>query len=251
MSPGDEGRESILLMLNQASVRCEKRGIPACSRFFPAEDRDLALSCARRLSLEVDLSGGWNDADRVQACFFPPGEIPAFTGVWMEIQWNARFDSPAHRDLLGSLMGLGTDRSYYGDLLMYPDHACLYTLPEMAGRLPLEWTQAGHVPLAVSPLSHPWVDPPDSGREKHVTVPSLRLDAVLSEGLGESRGKMSEMIAAGLVRVNHHAELRPDRILKVSDLISIHGHGRVRILSLSDPNRRGRIPLELKLYLHR
>ena len=62
-------------------------------------------------------------------------------------------------------------------------------------------------------------------------------------------GELTERIRRGDVSVNHREEERIDRQLAERDLLSIRGKGRVRIRAVSEPNRKGRLPVELELFL--
>ena len=144
-----------------------------------------------------------------------------FTAVWVEIRWAAKFAHVEHRDLLGSLMALGMDRAFFGDLIALEDHAYLLALPEVADRLPVEWDKAGNVPIKVKVLVEaPYIEPP-KGESLRDTVASLRLDCILSAGMKTSRSRAAEIIRTGAVAVDHTPEERTDRMLTAGQLLSI------------------------------
>lgn len=240
--------DQLTLRLRQQAERADRLDMAVTGRFLTGEERGRAVHEARQCGVEVAFDGGWPDAERVQACFYPAWAEPVFTGVWMEIRWPVRFARCEHRDLLGSLMGLGMDRAYFGDLIAREDGAWLFTLPEIARRLPFEWQKAGSVPLTVRELTEaPLIEPP-RGEHMRETVSSLRLDAVLAGGMRLSRAKAAEMIRQGLVAVDHAVEERIDRMLQEGSLLSIRGFGRIRLLTVGEPTRKDRLPIELKLF---
>lgn len=244
---GDESQQ-LRLRLRQEASRADKlyRSVPG--RFVAGEERAMAVHEARECGVQAAFDGGWEDAERVQVCFHPMDEEPMFTGVWVEITWNARFARVEHRDLLGSLMGLGMDRSYMGDLIAQEDRAWLYVLPELAARLPMEWTQAGRASIRVSVLDGtPAIRRPE-GQQLRDTVPSTRLDAVLASGMKLSRSRAAEIIREGAVSVDHQPEERTDRQLAEGQLISIRGFGRVRVLEVGEPTRKDRLPVTLEIF---
>lgn len=156
-----DGQEQLSLRLHQAAQRCARLDAPVPARFLSGAERSLALHAAKEAGVAVAFDGGWPDAQRVQPCFHPAGEAPAFTAVWMEARWNARFAQVDHRALLGSLMALGMDRAFFGDIIALEDHAFLFVLPEMAARLPMEWNQAGRASLSLRLLPQaPEIQPP-------------------------------------------------------------------------------------------
>ena len=217
-------------------------------RFLTGEERALAVHEARAAGVAVSFEGGWPDAERWQVCFHPAWAEAEFSQVWMEIRWAARFAQVKHSDLLGSLMALGMDRSFFGDLIALEDRAYLCALPEAANRLPMEWDKAGNVPLKVVQLEEAPAFEPPHGEEMRDTVASLRLDCVLSSGLRTSRAKAADMIRAGLVAVDHMPEERVDHLLSQGQLLSVRGFGRIRLIAVGDKTRKDRLPVTLEVF---
>ena len=188
----EESQEKLRLRLESGAKAAQKRDIPVPGRFISKEVFSQAVHIARQYDVSVSLFGGYPEAERGQLCFHPAGDEPLFTGTWIEVRWNARFASLTHPELLGSLMGLGIDRSYFGDLIAGETNAYLYTLPEMAQQLAVEWTQAGKVPIEVHLLPEPPVLSLPKGVMEEFSTASLRLDALLSGGLHVSRARAAE-----------------------------------------------------------
>lgn len=240
--------EQLDLRLRQWAVKADKISRAVPGRFLTGEERSRAVHTARQNDVTASFDGGWEQAERVQVCFHPAWEEPEFTLCWMEIRWNAKFSRCDHRDLLGSLMALGMDRAYFGDLIALEDRAYLCTLPEMASRLPYEWDKAGNTPITVTQLDEaPEIQSPE-GQFLRDTVPSLRLDAVLAAGLKCSRNHAAEVIRAGNVSVDHSVEERTDRALTAGQLLSIRGFGRIRLKEVGEPTRKDRLPVVLEIF---
>ena len=240
--------EQLRLRLRQAAERAAKQDRPVADRFVTGEERTWAVHEARQAGVEAAFEGGWADAERVQVCFFPAGDEPAFTAVWLEIQWPSKFVRCDHRDLLGSLMALGMDRSFFGDLIAMEDRAYLLVTPEMARRLPDEWLKAGSAPLTIRALEEPPRIEAPKGAALRDTVPSLRLDAVLASGMKTSRARAAEMIREGAVAVEHRQETRTDRMLVEGQLLSIRGFGRIRLREVGQETRKERLPILLEIF---
>lgn len=238
----------LALRLRQGAARADKLDLPVPGRFLSGEERALAVHMARETGVEAAFDGGWPDAERVQVCFHPAWVEPTFTAAWVEIRWAAKFARVDHRDLLGSLMALGVDRSYFGDLIALEDRAYLCALPETAARLPMEWTEAGHTAIKVTLMEEAPVFAPPKGEEMRDTVASLRLDSILASGMKTSRARAAEIIRAGLVAVDHAAEERVDRQLSAGQLLSVRGFGRIRLLSVGDRTRKDRLPVQLEIF---
>ena len=240
--------DQLALRLRQNAERADRMDMPVPGRFVTGEERSLAVHAAREACVAVSFDGGWSGAERVQVCFHPAWAEAAFTAVWLEIRWAAKFAHVEHRDLLGSLMGLGMDRSFFGDLIALEDRAYLLALPEVAVRLPMEWDKAGNVPVKVTVLAEPPAIEPPRGELLRDTVASLRLDCVLSAGMKTSRSRAAEIIRMGAVAVDHMPEERTDRVLEAGQLLSIRGFGRIRLLEAGSPTRKDRLPVILEIF---
>lgn len=236
------------LRLRQGAERADRLDMPVSGRFLTGEERSLAVHMAREAGVLAAFDGGFADAERVQVCFHPAWAEAEFTGVWLAIRWAAKFARVGHSDLLGSLMALGMDRSFFGDLIALEDRAYLLCLPEVANRLPMEWDKAGNVPIKVRVLEEaPTIEPPQ-GDFLRDTVASLRLDCILSAGMKTSRGRAAEIIRTGAVSVDHMPEERTDRVLTAGQLLSIRGFGRIRLTEVGSPTRKDRLPVTLEIF---
>lgn len=243
-----KGSEQLALRLRQNAERADRMDIPVPGRFVTGEERAMAVHAAREAWVAVSFDGGWPDAERVQVCFHPAWAEAEFTAVWVEIRWAAKFAHVEHRDLLGSLMGLGMDRAFFGDLIALEDRAYLLALPEVGARLPMEWDKAGSVPIRVTLLEESPVIAPPKGDMLRDTVASLRLDCVLSSGMRTSRSRAAEIIRAGAVAVDHMPEERTDRLLEAGQLLSIRGFGRIRLKEVGERTRKDRLPVILEIF---
>ncbi len=246
----EENKAALLTRLEGNARSCSRTGRPVTGRFIPRENVSDAVHFARLEGIEASAYGGYEDAERVQICFHPDSAPPCFTAVWMEIIWNPRFAHITHPSLLGSLMGLGIDRSYFGDLIAAQDKAHLFCLPEIACRLPSEWTSAGKDTIHVSPAGEaPELSLPE-GETFQTTVASLRLDSLLCAGMNCSRSHAQAMIREGAVMVNHQGLVRVDHEMHEGDLISVRGHGRIRFREIRGTTRKDRISILLERFLH-
>lgn len=238
----------LTLRLRQNAERADRLDTAAPGRFVTGVERSLALHAAKEAQVAASFDGGWPDAERVQVCFHPFWAEAEFTAEWVEIRWAAKFAHVEHRDLLGSLMALGMDRSYFGDLIALEDRAYLYCLPEVAARLPVEWDKAGNVPIKVQLLADAPVIEPPKGEILRDTVASLRLDCVLASGMKTSRSRAAEIIRMGSVSVDHMPEERTDRVLTSGQLLSIRSFGRIRLTEVGNPTRKDRLPISLEIF---
>ena len=238
----------------ELALRAVHTGAPQFTRFLEPSALDEVRRAAGAAEAKCALFGGYPDAERAMAAFYT-GEPPAPADYPMRtvrIDWNAKFASPAHRDLLGAVMGLGIERDAVGDIAMgiWRDRPCawLFVTEEMAGYIAANLESAGRAAVKVEIADElPEIAPPE-GRELRVTVQQPRLDAVLAAGCSLSRAQAQKLVLAGLVKLNHVPNLHTDAQVSAGDLISARGYGRLRVDGEPGQSRRGRQVLVLFKY---
>ena len=166
----------------------------------------------------------------------------------LRVDWNARYGSIGHRDILGALMGLGIERETLGDIAMLKEGALLFVHEDMADYVAANLESCGRVKVRVSPCGEEVAPPEPEGTLLYRTVPSQRLDAVLAATCDLSRQKAQEMIRAELVKVDHAVETRADARLEAGSLVSARGLGRFRVQEVAGLTRKGRVGLRLFVY---
>ena len=240
--------------LNELALRAKHTGRACFTRFLEPSALPAVNAAAAHAGVEVALWGGYDGAERCMAAFYD--EDPPGAGEWpmaaLRLQWNGRFANPGHRDLLGAVMSLGIERETTGDIAMgtYRDAPCayLFALAEVADYIAANLDSAGRASLKVTLAAQtPQLSPPE-GESLRLTVQQQRLDAVLAAACRLSRSEAQRLIAAGLVKLNHVPQLRPDARLNEGDLISARGYGRVRVTAFQGESRRGRQVVQVFRY---
>ena len=240
--------------LNELALRAQHTGRVCATRFLEPSTLAAVNAAASRAGVKVALWGGYEGAERCVAAFYAgdPPEAGDWPVVALRLQWNAKFANPGHRDLLGAMMGLGIEREMTGDIAMgtYRDAPCayLFALEEVADYIAANLDNAGRASLKVSVATEtPQLIPPE-GESLRLTVQQQRLDAVLAAACRLSRSEAQRLSAAGLVKLNHVPQLRPDARLSEGDLISARGYGRVKVTAFQGESRRGRQVVQVFRY---
>ena len=189
--------------------------------------------------------GGYEDAER-QMAGFCADEIRSdqFPMNALMVSWPKQA-APAHRDLLGSVMGLGIQRHMLGDIVLLKECAYLFVQSTMAQHVADSWLSAGKTQLRVALAGELPMLECAAGTEKRDTVASLRLDALVASGFDQSRTKAADWISAGKVKLCHIQSLRSDARVECGDVISVRGMGRLQLTMVGNPTRKGRLPITL------
>lgn len=245
----DEDERLLLAQLWDRLETCRERCYLTATRFLDLHERALAEDAVRLLgaSNECVFYGGYEDAERVCAIFFPD-YLTAEDAVSTENSpicllraAKSPADTLAHRDYLGALMGLQIERAMIGDILVHETGADIFVMREMADFVRLHFDRAGRrrITLAEAPV--------ESLRraaaeeiEGDGSVASLRLDSVAALVFGLSRAEAQTRIEKGTVFLNNRACLKPDREIGEGDKLTVRGLGRARVVSLGGVSRKGR-----------
>ena len=195
--------------------------------------------------LLVQSYGGYEGAERIRIAFVDShfqgtvdmGIIP------LKVSWDPRFRLLNHRDVLGSLMGLGIDRSKFGDIIMGQGGAQILVDSAVSDFVVQNFTKIAMVAVSVTPMEL------DEIKEVRTTVASLRLDAVASSGFSVSRTKLVSAVNAGLLQVNWQPAKGPSQEVKEGDIISMRGRGRMKVEAITGTSRKGRIGVYLKRFM--
>ena len=93
------------------------------------------------------------------------------------------------------------------------------------------------------------IDYIDLIRQIRDTVPSLRLDGIVSSGFSISRGKAAEYISAGKCELNYAPCVKGDKQTAESDVITVRGLGKIRLDAVGGNTKNGRICVEITRFL--
>lgn len=155
------------------------------------------------------------------------------------------FEKLSHRSFMGSLLGLGIERSVIGDIVMTEDAgAIVFCDGAISEFLLSHWQKAGRDKIKLSrvEISHDFA-PKRMYAPIGDTVASPRLDCVVGALCSLSREKARAAVESGLVDLDYECEERADKEIKAPCLISVRGYGKYRVLSLEDRTKKGRYRL--------
>lgn len=204
--------------------------------------------------IQLKLNGGSEQAERVRAILAPAYytlEQSDFELAVVKLtSTDQRFTQLKHPDVLGSILGLGVRRDKLGDIHLHDAYCHCVTSIEIAEFIHLHLQQVHRVQIVteIIPLAD-LIAKPDEFTEMEYTVASMRLDAVLSEAARQSRAKTLQPIRTGACKVNWKVEQNPAIEVGAGDVISLKGFGRIRILAVDGPTRKGRMRVKAGKYL--
>jgi len=232
--------------------RSAAQGIVTHTNFLtPAEQ--YTLKTIPHLSSSLYSSGGGADCERQAAFFLPEYLSPADfdpQDYLTAFHVLCRFAQPVHRDILGSLLGLGIARWSLGDIYTQGEKAWFFCLSTVADHIARELTHVGRGGAKVTEIPLVHVPMPERQRELvSFTASSLRLDVLLAGTFRLSRDKAAEAIATGLVSLNYAICQKPATLLAPGDVFSLRGHGKAHLAELGGKSRKDRTFVTVEKYL--
>lgn len=228
-----------------------EKGLTRFTRFLDPAQALQAQTIAREYGACFASFGGFPDAERCVGCFYPAGETPQeseYPLVCMKSTYASKFVTLTHRDILGAFMSLGLTRSCVGDIIIDNEDVYLFALSANADFIAAALTSAGRASLSFSVQEGLPEMPEPKGTFFHAVVSSLRLDAVAAAAYHLSRSEAADAIHAGLVKLSHIPCERVDASVAEGALLSMKGHGRVRLAQVEGLTRKQRIGITLFRY---
>lgn len=153
-----------------------------------------------------------------------------------------------HRDLLGSIMNLGVERSKIGDILIGEDCAYLFCEKSMAPYFMENLEKVRHTLVKISVVSCDEITVQQNLVEKEGIITSNRLDAVIACVHKLSRSQALELLRQEKVFVNGKTIQNPTYSCRKDDIVSVRGFGRFIYQSDYGATNKGRLKIKYQLY---
>lgn len=240
-----DSEEKIFCARMKDLAHSAEKGKICFSDFLTPAERSWLL-CMKELSgvCRVEFIGGYDDAERVRAKFYPIDFDYETDNPVQMLKITCRMGGLTHRDVLGSVLGLGITRGKIGDILI-SDKICFVICDTgIADYIVSNLERVGRLGVKVELCDE--IEIPAYEKDIFsVSVASLRLDAIVAEGFSLSRSKASEMIREGLCFVNWISTESPSQSIKVGDVITLRGKGRITFSGIGGQSRKGKTFIEL------
>lgn len=218
--------------------------------FYNPYERKLARSILNRFS-EIDYCelGGLKESERKVFLIYPDyyqwreEDIP-IRGL-MIYDYVGKY---SHRDFLGSVLSLGINREKVGDILIHENYTQVVIKNEISDFVMISLDKISKENIKVKEI--PLIDIKKGNVEYKdicVTVPSLRLDAIISSCWNLSRQYSQKLIKSDKVKVNWEPIDKASKEVSKGDLISTRGYGRFILYSIDGISRKGRIKIMIRL----
>lgn len=250
---GDTELAARLLDLAEGTLKSCKYKI---SEFLDPYGQSIAETIVAHYDrLKLETNGGYPGAERTKAAFVDRDFLDyagslEFGLTALSLQWDSRYYRLSHRDVLGALMSLGIKRDVLGDITIVGDRCYVVVDTAMAAYVAKNLIEVGQAPVSVAQVLITDIPAKEEKvKDIRATVASLRLDAVAASGFGTSRTRMTEDIAAAKVKLNWQEAKSSSQAVKVGDIISMRGRGRVEVIEIPGQTKKGRYSVLLRRFM--
>ncbi|KPU43997.1 S4 domain protein [Oxobacter pfennigii] len=200
--------------------------------------------------VNYEITGGIANSERSMLVIYPGGmdfqyiKLPISA---LYFRGNTKFEKLEHRDILGALMSLGIKRDKIGDIILSEDLNYILVSEDISNYIKINLTKIKHVGVSAEYADLKNVPQREQNfKVIAANVASLRLDAVLSAGFGESRSSIAKEIVSQKVKVNFEEVTDLNRLIKTGDVISLKGRGRIVLERIGSKTKKDRINIIIK-----
>ena len=230
---------------------CQKRHCPTSTFFLTEPEQMYCETVFHLLDSHCRLLGGYDGAERCVAILLPEEnylledeEIPF---VPLKIEYPVQV---GHRDILGSILGLGVERNAVGDILVFKSDCYVFIMKDIAHYVEQTLVKVGRQNISIKEVGFDEVCVPEVKTEEiNTTVASLRLDCIIAEGFRLSRETAKAAVEKQIVQLNHRIIGTPSQNVKENDVISLRGKGKIILESVSGESKKGRIWVKILRYI--
>ena len=163
---------------------------------------------------------------------------------------RGNFDNLSHRDFLGSILGLGINRSKIGDILLHEDFTDIIVKKEISSFIEFNLEKVANNKTSIEEIKLEDLIPAEIFyKEIQKTLSSYRLDVYISGAYNLSRGESTAIIKSGNVKVNWEPIDKSSKELEIGDIISIRGYGRSILHSVEGLSKKGKIKSKIRILI--
>lgn len=224
----------------------EKTDIISSTNFLTPAEVEEALPVLR--GKEFCLSGGFEEAERRIIIIGTKDDVISEFCNCLRIE-SRDVIKLSHRDVLGSVLGLGIKREMLGDIIVNENVCDIIVMREMCEYVLNNLNKIGREKVKVSKIDFDMLmDIKSNSKDVTYSVASLRIDGVISRAFGISREKSSNLFKEEKVLLNFVLAKNDSKNVKEGDLISVRGFGRIKVLEILGETKTGRIKISVRIF---
>ncbi len=197
-------------------------------------------------------SGGIKNTERKIICFATENSVEdiLFPITSLKIKYNKKFSKGIlHKDVLGSLIGLGIERKKIGDIIISEEGIYVLVENDIVSYVMNNIIYIGKTKIKIEEIEIEKINIKESEEKLYTsTVASKRLDVIISKLFNMSRSVASELIKKEKVFVNWIVVNSNKLEVKEGDMVTVRKYGRCKIERFIGKSKKGKERIEYYKY---
>lgn len=240
--------------MKDLAMQAYNKGIYTYSSFLSEAEISDIYGMEREIDfIGFTLFGGFEDSTRKLVRFGSLEQLgydEVFPISCVEIvPVNMKFgEELSHRDYLGALMNLGIERDTIGDILIKNKKAYVFCLNKIADYILKNLGKVRHTFVRVTCTEQIPEDIKLSLADEVLLISSERIDTIVAHFTKLSRNAAVELFREKAVLVNGRVYENNSGILKVGDIVSVRGYGKMIYDGIETTTKKGKLRVKIKRY---
>ncbi len=225
-----------------AFVMSKKTGCQSVTNFLTPVFLSEILQEIERNLLEYQTStfGGYDSAER-RCIVFNEDEYNYFDVDILKITTNRKFNKALeHRAVLGSILGLGINRSKVGDIVFKDEECFVFVKNEITDFILFNLEYVGRSKVKVESVVLESFKNEEEQKLKTTTVSSLRVDTIISNVTNYSRSEVKKLFEKNLILINWRVCNNTSTPVKEGDIITVRKFGRIKLEHIRGFSKKGK-----------
>ena len=245
-------QELIRKRLMDLSRQANRKGIVLFSDFLNLNELNIYHQSEKLFETKTESFGGVPFAERQMIAFLPDALYYAWnypiTAFCIKPSYPKFAEKLGHRNILGSIMNLGVDRSKIGDII--PGDGVWYLLcaENVADYFKENLTKIRHTLVTLEECQPEEIRDTQTPDELTGIITSNRLDSMIACVYKLSRSQSLELFRQEKVFVNGRITTSVTYACRPGDVISVRGFGRFVYESVQGETNKGRLKFHYRLY---
>lgn len=242
-----------LSKIKDKAIKAFKANYQTNTGFLDLYEQSIFLNNVKEFSnINFQLFGGNGICERKIILFFPEDiqkeeiYIPIRA---LQITPTHNANKLTHRDYLGAILNLGIERYTIGDIFYSQQGAIVFCLDTIGDFILEELNIIKNLNVKINEIEMFMAS--DIKHEFDIikgTVSSVRLDNIIKLGFSLSRTNATLLIQGKKTFINNKLIEKSSSKVEEGQIISLRGYGKIRLKSIGNVTKKGRIFIELLKY---
>ena len=155
-----------------------------------------------------------------------------------------------HQDILGTLYSLNISDEMFGDVVIWNNRYFIIILSSIDNYIKSNLTSIKNSKVDLIEKDPYYLrDYKQEYEECIITVPSIRVDVIVSKIINSSRSNALEKIKNGDIYLNYELLTKPTYMLKENDIFSIRKYGKYKFNGIINETKKGNIIVNISKYV--